>query len=90
MQNNHNSIDNFYLISKLLLRRPYTPLDRNNRAIKKQPHVHQPEAPRADYVGVAEVLCCLHKLLQRELPRNLMLRLRLRHQRAPGPLAPLH
>jgi hypothetical protein len=24
------------------------------------------------------------------LPRNLMLRLRLRHQRAPGPLAPLH
>ena len=80
----------FYLISKILPCSPHTPLDRDNRAIKQQPHVHQAEAPSANDVGVAEVLGCLHKLLQRELPRNLTLRLRLRRQRAPAPLAPLH
>lgn len=81
-----DSASTFYLFSEFLPRRPNALLDRDDGAVKEEALVHQPEAAQANQVGLTEALGRLSQLVQRELPRSLVLRRR----RAPASLAPLH
>lgn len=75
-----------YLVDEVLARRGDAALDGDDGAVEQEALVDRAEAAGADEVGVAEVLGGVRELLQRELPRPLVLR---RRQRPPTP-APLH